>query len=344
MFKRNLKTIILCIFILVLTLLIWWTTSDQKNSEQILPNSQSSRSNETAENVQSRKKSLSHGGQLPSLAYSLSGTQIDCPIEINTSGQLLLTSGIRNCFDYFFSSLGEKTENQLIGDIQQYLSANLPQSAADYAIKLLSQYIEYKKALSDYQAKNGSKVETAAQYQKITDDMLALQNKFFNIEEAKAFFGNERIFNKFNLAQFNINENKNLNAVDKAKEISGLLADLPDDLAEGIRPIVQYNQLQALTQQIKEKGGSANELRAVRENLVGAAAADRLEKVDKEEASWTQKVNNYLEQRDVILNGQGDKISKQNSIESLRQQQFYNKEEQVRAQTFEQMHDSKLSQ
>ena len=47
-------------------------------------------------------------GPLPTLAPSLRGTEIDCPLKVDGQGQLILTIGIRNCFDYFLSSVGKR--------------------------------------------------------------------------------------------------------------------------------------------------------------------------------------------------------------------------------------------
>ena len=96
-------------------------------------------------------------GPLPTLAPSLRGTQVDCPLQINGQGQLVLTVGIRNCFDYFLSSLGEKTETQLVADIRLYLSSTLPATALPYASKLLDQYIAYMHAKTDQKGAGDTK-------------------------------------------------------------------------------------------------------------------------------------------------------------------------------------------
>ena len=180
-------------------------------------------------------------------------------------------------------------------------------------------------------------------FQNIVDQMSKLQQQFFNAAEIQAFFGNERNFNQFSIDQMRIHANKTLTAQQKATELAKLIDQLPPTLADGVRVSMQFAELQQLTQEIKEKGGSAQELRNMRESLLGVEAADRLEKVDQEEAVWQNRVNNYLSQRDQILKSDVDDASKQRALNQLRNNSFATKEELLRAQTYEMMHDRKKS-
>ena len=99
--------------------------------------------------------------------------------------------------------------------------------------------------------------------------------------------------------------------------------------------------MQQLTQEIKGKGGTAEDIRTMRENLLGTEAAQRLEKVDQEEAVWGQQVNSYLNERDQILQTGMSNETKQQSVQELRKKYFGTNEEQLRAQAYETMHDQK---
>ncbi len=138
-----------------------------------------------------------------------------------------------------------------------------------------------------------------------------------------------------------IHANKTLTAQQKAAELAKLIDQLPSTLADGVRVSMQFSELQQLTQEVREKGGSAQELRNMRESLLGPEAADRLEKVDQEEAGWQTQVNGYLAARDQILKSDATDASKQQSINQLRNQSFGSKEDLLRAQSYEMMHDRK---
>jgi lipase chaperone LimK len=341
--ERTKIIVLLGVVILAVALLIWLLKPKTDNADNPADSatvaSTSVQPPQTTANSTSAMAGTDKG--MPELAPSLRGTEIDCPLQVNKQGQLVLTIGIRSCFDYFFSSLGEKTEAQLMLDIKQYLNTTLPLTAASYASKLLDQYVAYKHALQKLQPAQQAKTLTAESYQQIVNSMQDFQRQFFTSAEVAAFFSSEMAFNQFNIEQMKIHANKALTTQQKAVKVAALINQLPPELAEGVRPTMQYTELQQLTKEIQDKGGSAAELRAMRESLVGAAAADRLEQVDKEEASWQTEVNSYLAQREQIKNSGMDDGSKQQAMTALRERTFNSSEDRLRAQTYEMMRDSK---
>ncbi|WP_043969685.1 MULTISPECIES: lipase secretion chaperone [Acinetobacter] len=337
----NNKTIslVLIVCLLLLLALIYWIFRPDAQNTPHEPNQQAQSQligNGLEANAQNNQK-----GKMPELAASLRGTEIDCPIQVDANGKLILTVGIRSCFDYFFSSLGEKTETELVADIRQYLTATLPDTASSYASHLLDQYVAYSHALKNIKPTGNFKTGDIDGYQKVIDQMYKVQQQFFNAAEINALFGNERNLNQFNIDQMRIHANKTLTAQQKAAELAKLIDQLPSTLADGVRVSMQFSELQQLTQEVREKGGSAQELRNMRESLLGPEAADRLEKVDQEEAGWQTQVNGYLAARDQILKSDATDASKQQAINQLRNQSFGSKEDLLRAQSYEMMHDRK---
>ncbi|MGA6136533.1 lipase secretion chaperone [Acinetobacter dispersus] len=336
--NKTISIVLIACLLLLLALIYWIFKPDAQNTQQA-PNQQAQ--SQLSENGLEAGPQNNQKGKMPELASSLRGTEIDCPIQVDANGKLVLTVGIRSCFDYFFSSLGEKTETELIADIRQYLSATLPDTASSYASYLLDQYVAYTHALKNIKPTGNFKTGDIDGYQKVIEQMYKVQQQFFNAAEINALFGNERNLNQFNIDQMRIHANKTLSAQQKAAELAKLIDQLPTTLADGVRVSMQFAELQQLTQEVREKGGSAQELRNMRESLLGPEAADRLEKVDQEEAGWQTQVNGYLAERDQILKSDASDASKQQSINQLRNQSFVTKEDLLRAQSYEMMHDRK---
>ncbi|MCH7340519.1 lipase secretion chaperone [Acinetobacter higginsii] len=332
-------SIVLIACLLLLLALIYWIFKPDPQNTQHAPNQQAQ--SQVSESSLESSPQNNQKGKIPELASSLRGTEIDCPIQVDANGKLILTVGIRSCFDYFFSSLGEKTETELIADIRQYLSATLPDTASSYASYLLDQYVAYTHALKNIKPAGNFKTGDIDGYQKVIEQMYKVQQQFFNAAEINALFGNERNLNQFNIDQMRIHANKTLTAQQKAAELAKLIDQLPTTLADGVRVSMQFAELQQLTQEVRENGGSAQELRNMRESLLGPEVADRLEKVDQEEAGWQTQVNGYLAERDQILKTDASDASKQQSINQLRNQSFGTKEDLLRAQSYEMMHDRK---
>ncbi|GAC1377037.1 MAG: lipase secretion chaperone [Aquirhabdus sp.] len=276
-------------------------------------------------------------GPMPTLAPSLRGTEIDCPLQVDKGGQLVLTIGIRNCFDYFLSSLGEKTEAQLITDIRQYLVTTLPSTALPYALKLLDQYIAYRHAQT--QPSMQVKDQTPDSLQAIVLSLKSLRLKFFTPVESEVFFGNEEAYDQYNINVMRINADKSLSEDQRAKKIAALMDQMPPALAESMRPMMQYAELQKLTKEIQARGGSAEELHQMRTSLVGPEATGRLEKLDEENTNWQKQLNSYLQARAQIKASVSDEVNRQQAITALRNQTFSSPEDRIRAQTYETMRD-----
>ncbi|MFW1837158.1 lipase secretion chaperone [Acinetobacter gyllenbergii] len=336
--NKTISLVLIVCLLLLLALIYWIFKPDAQNTPH--EPSQQAQSQLIGNGFEAGQQN-NQKGKMPELAASLRGTEIDCPIQVDANGKLILTVGIRSCFDYFFSSLGEKTETELIADIRQYLTATLPDTASSYASYLLDQYVAYTHALKNIKPTGNFKTGDIEGFQKVIDQMYKVQQQFFNAAEINALFGNERNLNQFNIDQMRIHANKTLNAQQKAAELAKLIDQLPSTLADGVRVSMQFAELQQLTQEVREKGGSAQELRNMRESLLGPEAADRLEKVDQEEAGWQTQVNGYLAARDQILKSDATDASKQQSIDQLRNQSFGTKEDLLRAQSYEMMHDRK---
>ncbi|OBY76233.1 lipase secretion chaperone [Acinetobacter gyllenbergii] len=336
--NKTISLVLIVCLLLLLALIYWIFKPDAQNTPH--EPSQQAQSQLIGNGFEAGQQN-NQKGKMPELAASLRGTEIDCPIQVDANGKLILTVGIRSCFDYFFSSLGEKTETELIADIRQYLTATLPDTASSYASYLLDQYVAYTHALKNIKPTGNFKTGDIEGFQKVIDQMYKVQQQFFNAAEINALFGNERNLNQFNIDQMRIHANKTLNAQQKAAELAKLIDQLPSTLADGVRVSMQFAELQQLTQEVREKGGSAQELRNMRESLLGPEAADRLEKVDQEEAGWQTQVNGYLAARDQILKSDATDASKQQAIDQLRNQSFGTKEDLLRAQSYEMMHDRK---
>jgi len=259
--NKTISLVLIVCLLLLLALIYWIFKPDAQNTPH--EPSQQAQSQLIGNGFEAGQQN-NQKGKMPELAASLRGTEIDCPIQVDANGKLILTVGIRSCFDYFFSSLGEKTETELIADIRQYLTATLPDTASSYASYLLDQYVAYTHALKNIKPTGNFKTGDIEGFQKVIDQMYKVQQQFFNAAEINALFGNERNLNQFNIDQMRIHANKTLNAQQKAAELAKLIDQLPSTLADGVRVSMQFAELQQLTQEVREKGGSAQELRQKR--------------------------------------------------------------------------------
>lgn len=336
--NRYRKFLLLGLVVLFLVGIVWYlkpethAVSDVSRSNSTIQNQQSV--NTVASVSDTNQQVLKFHGVMPELAPSLRGTEVNCPLQVDTKGQLVLSRGIRDCFDYFLSSIGEKTESSIVVDIRQYLAGLLPTTAQPYTYQLLDKYMDY---LHQREKLPAAQTNSAKDFKTVASAIVKLRRQIFTPQEADVFFAQEESYDQYAIAQYAINNDKRLSTNQKAEKSAALLNEQPEELKASMQPILQYNQLQELTTEINQRGGSASELYEMRKKLVGAAAADRLTQVDLQESQWQKRVDSYLAARAQITASQQDATQQQAAINELRNKSFSSPEERIRAQTFEQI-------
>ena len=264
--------------------------------------------------------------------------QINCQLSIDASNRLIVNEGTKNCFEFFITQYGEKTIEQIKNNFSAYAKATYQEPLLGQLIDLWTRYIQYREQLGSLEAPNIDK-EQAGYYKAIFSSMKNLRKKFFSDYEIEGLFGIEDTYNDYTLARMAVMDDKNLSSTEKAEKLKALFEQLPEDWKDNLKQLSQLEDLRKLTAEIKVKGGSAEELREMRMNLVGAEATQRLESLDTERSHFKSNVTRYLSERDSIVKSNMSDAAKEAAIQQLRAKNFSNPQEQLRLQTFESLHD-----
>lgn len=278
-----------------------------------------------------------------SLPNSLQGTEVDGELEVDANGHLKITSRVRNVFDYFLSAIGEEPLESILARIRAYIRHKLPPVAAAEAEQILDGYIAYKRGLENIQQAAGTggaggTIDVDAVRRQM-QQVQALRTQYLSPAVITAFFGDEDAYDRYSLARMEVMQNKNLSATQRAQQLAALEQQLPASIQESMKTVNQYQNLEALQSDWKKRGGSPTELRQIRESLVGAEAANRLEALDVERAGWDQRMNTWYGERAAILaNKSLSEGDRQSQLADLRNSRF-NESERVRVQSLEQMRD-----
>jgi lipase chaperone LimK len=278
---------------------------------------------------------------LENLPASLRGTEVPGKLAVDAAGHLKVDRGVRDMFDYFLTTTGEEGDEVIRARVQAYAKDHLPSAATAELMALYDQYLSYKQrcaGLAQNMAGNGLE-----QIRSRVAAVRLAQAEMFNPDVVQAFFGDDNAYDDYEIGKAAILQDRSLSATDKARQLAALRANLPAGLGESISAAETVETLDEVTAQWKQHGGTPAELRNIREQLVGADAADRLETLDAQNAKWNARVNAYLAQRDQILHDPSlSDIMRQQQIEALRQQGFSGAE-QVRVGALERIHDAGLS-
>lgn len=278
---------------------------------------------------------------LESMPASLRDTEVDGELEVDAAGRLKITNGIRRMFDYFLSATGEESLETILARIRAYIRHKVPSGPAAEAERLLDAYIAYKRGLDGIQQvappSSGQMDLQAVRYQ--MQQVSALRTQYFSPEVIAAFFGDEDAYDQYTLSRLDILQNRQLTAAARAEQLAALEQQLPPALQESMKAINQYQNLQALTEDWQKRSGSPAELRQIRENLVGAEAADRLESLDRERSQWSQRMTAWLAERASLLaNASLGQADREAQVAAMRQQRF-DASEILRVESLERMHD-----
>ncbi|WP_445114860.1 lipase secretion chaperone [Acinetobacter sp. WZC-1] len=306
---------------------------------------------------ESAVKSTEHAAETGTVAPALTGTQagsfssksqqdtqINCQIRTDDSNRLIVNEQTRDCFEYFITQYGEKNLDQIKADFISYTKASYKDPLLSQLTDLWSRYLQYRDGLGKMKPANGGHVSAADQnnpdyYRGVFSQIKTLRKQFFSDYEIEGLFGNEDVYNDYTINRMSIINDKSLSATEKAEKLKQLFNGLPEKWQESLQQLSKIDDLNKLTAEIKARGGSPEEIRQMRTQLVGPEATQRLEKLDVQRSDWKQRVDQYLGERDNIMKSSMSDSAKEDAVNQLRNQQFSNQQEQLRLKTFEGVHD-----
>ena len=331
--QKNKLWIMLFIIVVMILAFILWLRPD------ISPDATSAQPNRNAKNAQ-QSSQAQFSARLPSFAsFSQQDTEMNCQMTLDRNNRLQVNEQTRNCFEYFITQYGEKNLEQIQQDFKSYTSQQYKEPALAQILDLWTRYLDYRQSLGQLTAPTGIPQDDPAYYRSIYTSTQSLRKKFFSNYEIEGLFGTEDAYHEYTLDRMQILADNILTEAEKAQKLKDLFAKLPEDWQENLEQLNKLDDLRKLTADIKARGGSQNDIRQMRLNLVGPEATQRLEHLDGERAAWKSNVNQYLNERDQILTSGMSDNAKQQAIQSIRQQHFKSPEERLRLETYEQVHD-----
>lgn len=268
---------------------------------------------------------------LENLPRSLQGTDVDGEIIIDENKQLVVTEGLRRLFDYFLSALGEEDEAIIYTRVQGYIRNHTPEPAASQAMTIFDQYVAYLKAIPDIENRYGNLQLQATENGELDlnvvaqqkQDVAKLRQQHFEKATITAFFGAEDEYDDYSIEMVKINQNQQLSDAQKQAAKQDYISRMPDNTTKAnLTQQANLNELMSRTEQMKDKGATAEELYSMRRELVGAPAAARLAQLDQEDANFDQRFNQYQAQKQRLLSQTNDKAQAQNQINQMEQQLF----------------------
>lgn len=272
---------------------------------------------------------------LAPMPQSLRGTDVDGSFHVDAAGNLIITEDIRRIFDYFLSTIGEEPLASSVMRLRQYISGQLPEPARAQAHTLLSQYLDYKQQLIMLERDYPQLASLEALRQR-NRQVQALQARMFEPHVQEAFFALESEYNRFTLERMLIRQDPSLSDQAKGQAIDQLRASLPQSVQEAVVPQLHIELIEQ-TEALRTSGAGAEQIRQLRQQVVGAEATARLEQLDQQRAQWQQRLHDYLSEKQRIQSNKGlSELEQQRAIEQLAQERF-DQHERLRLNAAEQL-------
>lgn len=236
---------------------------------------------------------------------SLAGITSNASLLTDPEGNLKVTVSIKDLIEFYLSTTGEESLEQILKRIQSDLNEQLEQPALGQALSLLKRYIDYKIELAvieDEAPHNPSDIHTDLENiknQKIRVN--ALRAAHFEQEEHDAFFKQEELYDDYMLRHLEISNDESLDNEAKKHQLALLEQTLPDDMLRVRKKVTVHSDLYEQAKSMKEEGASDEEVFRLREQALGAEAAQAMATLDQKRVVWNQRLSDYAVQRDIIL-------------------------------------------
>lgn len=299
-------------------------------------------------------ETLEYKSQYGELPESLKGTLLHQRLQTDEQGNLRISSDIKRVFDYFLSTIEEEELDVILARIDEYLNYYLQEPALSQSKNILSQYIDLKKALYDFELArsdslkemidSGDLLSDKTRYLALLQEQLeaqsGLRSQYLDAEVYEAFYASEEAYDQYSLARLLVEAEEGLSDEEKSERLAQIDAQTSIELVESRKESGITDELKARVEQVKSNGGGEQEVRAVRVEMFGEEAAERFDALDQERARWQARLDRYLSQRQEILLMEGLSVEeRQAQVDTLRSSQFDSRE-QIRVKVYERKADA----
>ncbi len=255
------------------------------------------------------------------LPASLRDSEVDGELHVDASGHFVPTPRALTLFDYFLSARGEEPAAQLRARIEAEIARRLSPDAARDATAFLDRYLRYRADAAN--TASDARLAASADLERRLQWLRELRTQHFGPELAATLFGDEERALVVAIDERRVESDASLSEAQKTARLEALEQQLPDSVRRAREASAAPLRLFQAEQQLRARGGSEAELRALREGMVGTEATARLEERDRSRLAWNQRLDAYRAERDAIVaNSALDPAARKAAIEAVRAEHF----------------------
>lgn len=241
-------------------------------------------------------------------AESLEGTEIDGQLRTDDDGNLIIDLAARDFFDYFLNTAGEVGFDQATGVLTDLIHQSLEDHAAEQALTLLNEYIEYKSAVTLLSAQPLLQANTQSpEYYLYTlettfNELKLLRRDLMSEHAVKAFFSLEEAYGQFTLDTMRINMDENLDAQAKEQLIEYRRSFLPSTIRNTeYRVAKDVNTSNTVLAAVNSQASDEAVAQTLTEQSYSREHIDSVIAFRQQQRDFNSKYLAYTQERDQLL-------------------------------------------
>ncbi|MDG1582666.1 lipase secretion chaperone [Pseudomonas sp. GOM6] len=254
------------------------------------------------------------------LPPSLQGSEHGIALSSDEQGNLRLQADMLQLFDFYLAGLEEEGLDKVLTRIHQELATQLKGPALEQARELLSRYVDYRIALQGL-PETGMELDPTALRLRL-DAINAVRQHYFSSEEYRVFFARENAESEYMLQRLMLARQDGLDDDARQQARAEMELQLTEEVRQARQESMRHGELYATTQALQARGASAEELHQVREQSLGREAADALAELDRQQAAWQQRLNDYARERNRLREAGLSQTDLQAAIADLQANRF----------------------
>ncbi|MEZ9288150.1 lipase secretion chaperone [Vibrio lentus] len=223
------------------------------------------------------------------------------------------SASAKDMMEYFVSGNTELTLEEIRDNVANHHEQS---QAAVVDEALFAKYLEYKSALTTLDVQFDTTSISAEDLRALNQALLDLQTQFFSESEISILFTHDNKMREIALEKLLLKQ-EGLEEQEYQQRLESYLSEQPDYVQSS-------HQNQVLLQQLSSSEVLDEQDKYLKRNeLVGEEAAQRLEALDQQRASFENSLDIYFSERNDILNDSAlSEIEQKETIAQLRQAHF----------------------
>lgn len=246
--------------------------------------------------------------------------------DVDRNGNLVIDHNTTGKMDVLLAGLPPQASVQDMQRIEDLAKAGLPDGASRKALRILHDYIAYRKAEAALSLQ--AQPVNAAGVQDMLSRLIALRRLHLGQEAADALFAVQDAQARVGMETARIEADASLSPREKALRIAALQKTLPAGAA-GEGPDADAQAALALAEQVaalRQRGAPESDVQRLRERQLGVEGAQHLHDMESQKNQWDQRFQEFSRQKNVILSAAISEQQKQENVEALLRQHYTQQE------------------